>query len=69
MKINMIVAKNVFVGSWLQIWENMDGIVSILRACAMDQCAAIQLAACVHLCNFCDHHHQGLFYFTEALAR
>nr|CEL66152.1 TPA: HEAT repeat-containing protein [Neospora caninum Liverpool] len=51
------------------IWENMDGIVSILRACAMDQCAAIQLAACVHLCNFCDHHHQGLFYFTEALAR
>ncbi|KEP63383.1 UNVERIFIED_CONTAM: HEAT repeat-containing protein [Hammondia hammondi] len=51
------------------IWENMDGIVSILRACAMDQCAAIQIAACAHICNFCDHHHQGLFHFTEALAR
>ncbi|KYF44591.1 HEAT repeat-containing protein [Toxoplasma gondii ARI] len=51
------------------IWENMDGIVSILRACAMDQCAAIQVAACAHICNFCDHHHDGLFHFTEALAR
>ncbi|PFH36043.1 HEAT repeat-containing protein [Besnoitia besnoiti] len=51
------------------IWANMDGIVGILRACAMDQCAAIQTSACAHICNFCEHHYEGLLHFTEALAR
>ncbi|PHJ17922.1 heat repeat-containing protein, partial [Cystoisospora suis] len=51
------------------ILEYLDAITGILRAGTMDQCASIQVTACVHLCKFCEHHSENLLHFTEPIAR